>query len=178
MNDIKDGESHENIAIALGNIMFLYSRSTLHSSWSVDLAINYVLPAIAHGQFIVVKDRTGGPLAYVSWAWLNLESEARYLDDPNSLMQEDWNNGDRLWFIDMVSPVDGSAFKELYNYLTRVAFPKHVARSLRLKHGDLSARIKSYSGVNVSKESRKVILAKYYFDLKNFLGPTNKKIIF
>lgn len=171
-------DSIARVNLDFGNAMLLYAKSKLHCSWSIDMASRYVLPAILSGQYKVVKDADGRPLAYVSWARFDLRREVLYLEDPHSITPEDWNCGDRLWFIDWVSPMDKRITDELYTYLTHQVFPNAVARSLRIKPGEDKAKIKSYGGVNVSSIERRSILLRYYEELKNFLGGRQSKIVF
>jgi cytolysin-activating lysine-acyltransferase len=169
-------ESHKNI----GLIFLLYSKSTLHSTWSVTDAMNYALPPTLKKQFLMIFDSNNLPVAYVSWAFLNLKNENKYINDPHSLRVEDWCSGDRLWFMDFLSPFDGDVTKDLFRLLTTDVFPNRVARSLRLKPGSSVSYIKSYSGKSISQKEKVVTLKKYYDDLKRFslIGGGSKKIIF
>lgn len=161
-----------------GNVMRLYARSQVHAGWSVSLAEKYVFPALVCKQYTVVKDAHGNPLAYASWANLDLAAEAKYLLDPNSLDASDWKSGDRMWFIDWVSPFGRSVTTELFLYFKHNVFKDDVARSLRIKPGVDVAYIKAYGGANVSPSLRKSILFDYYLSLKSYMRDSPSKVIF
>lgn len=161
-----------------GCIMFLYSKSDLHASWGVGMASRYVLPALLAKQYVIMKDHSGTPLGYVSWAYLDLAAEVKYLENPHSLSINDWKSGDRLWFIDYVSPVDPKITDEISHHLAHNLFANSVARSLRLKPGDSQAKIKSYGGSQITIKERRLILSKYLAELKDFIGDKPTKIVF
>lgn len=158
--------------------MFLYSKSDLHASWGVGMASGYVLPALLAKQYVIMKDHSGTPLGYVSWAYLDLVAEVKYLENPHSLSIKDWRSGDRLWFIDYVSPIDPKITDEIFQHLTHNLFANSVARSLRLKPGDSQAKIKSYGGSQITIKERRLILSKYLAELKDFIGDKPTKIVF
>lgn len=166
------------INLDFGNAMLLYAKSALHASWSVDMAMRNVLPAILSRQYIIMKDVNGTPLAYISWCWFDLRREALYLDNPHSIKFEDWKCGDRLWFIDLISPIDKGITGELLSIMKRDIFPNAVARSLRVKVGDTVARIKSHTGDDVPPKERRLILSKYCLELEAYLDGKQNKIKF
>lgn len=133
---------------ALGMVAWLWSASPLHGEWpSALLAVN-VLPAIESRQYVMLV-RGGMPLAYCSWALLNAEAEARYMRNPNSLRPEDWRCGDRMWFIDWIAPFGGT--RTLYRYMAD-AFPDRVARALRVKKTNQTARVLELRGRAVPRD--------------------------
>lgn len=57
--------------------------------------------AIEHKQIKFFFDTQGQPLAYVTWAYLESDTEKRLLDDPKfRLHPSEWNEGDRIWLLD------------------------------------------------------------------------------
>mgnify|MGYP000850280573 CR=1 FL=1 len=73
-----------------------------------------VLPPLMLQQFRIfrVKQR---PVAFVSWAFLSEEAEARLQQSTPRLQPADWNSGDRAWIVDVVMPFGNipEALKEL-----------------------------------------------------------------
>lgn len=67
-----------------------------------DIKKNLIGPIYKDQALILV--RKGKVVAYCSWAFLNEETEQRYIDDSNSLEVSDWNAGDRIWLVDVVAP--------------------------------------------------------------------------
>ena len=146
----------------------MYTLSKLHAGWHIRSAVPYIHNAIVTRQYIIMRDEGSKPIAYASWAFLSLDAEARYLENPNSLSSKDWNSGNRLWFMDWISLGDKNVTFELFNYLTNTAFNKSVARSLRIKPDDPIAKIKSYRGVDVSFSESRRLLGLYYETLKEY----------
>lgn len=62
-----------------------------------------------------------------SWAWLNAQTEARYLAT-GDLGAADWTSGDTLWFVDFIAPFGHS--RAIARDL-RGQFPGLTARSAR-----------------------------------------------
>ncbi len=68
-----------------------------------------LLPIIKRRQYVLIMENER-PVFFLSWAWLNPESEARYLTRPAIEMPEaDWNSGDRMWFCDWIAPFGHTA---------------------------------------------------------------------
>ncbi|MDO9089252.1 MAG: toxin-activating lysine-acyltransferase [Burkholderiaceae bacterium] len=86
-----------------------------------------VLPALMHKQAkLYMRDES--PLAYVSWARLSDEAATRYRQSPHHLTAPDWNSGDQIWLIDLLTPFGGA--KELLEELRREVFPGQPVHQL------------------------------------------------
>ncbi|MEH6633719.1 MAG: toxin-activating lysine-acyltransferase [Halopseudomonas aestusnigri] len=151
-----------------GKIMWLWSNSTLHKSWPVALQTRFVLPPVLQNQFTILE-RDGVPRAYCSWAWLNLETETKFILDPNSLEPEDWSCGDRLWFIDCICPFAASDTRALRLRMAE-KFPREVARALRVKPKQKNARIATFSGKDINREESHRIRKRLYAELVESLA--------
>ena len=53
-------------------------------------------------------------MAYVSWAFLSEEAEETFVATQN-IAPKDWNSGDNLWIVDVLTPFGGTSkvFQEL-----------------------------------------------------------------
>ncbi|OED46958.1 hypothetical protein AB838_16785 [Rhodobacteraceae bacterium (ex Bugula neritina AB1)] len=146
-----------------GKISWLWSNSVLHRDWPVALQAGFILPAIASQQFLLVE-RDGFPVAYCSWALVDEETEAKYILDPNNLDPDRWNSGDRLWFVDWISP-----FSSKYSWALRSAlvkrYPDKVARALRVKKGSNQARVASFTGHGLKKSESRKIKRQFFEDM-------------
>ncbi|MGO2155364.1 toxin-activating lysine-acyltransferase [Serratia sp. BW106] len=93
----KDWPAQEQIGFAVS--CMLYNRN--YSLYPV-LSIQYWTEfAIQHKQIQFLFDTSGQPLAYVTWAFLEADTEARLLSDPEfRLHPSEWNEGDRIWLLD------------------------------------------------------------------------------
>lgn len=158
-----DAEKLRGLYEACGKMFWLWSNSELHKSWPVALQTRFVLPAAIHGQYCFLEHE-GAPRAYCSWAWLTLETEASYLLSPNSLEPEDWTAGDRLWFIDWISPWGLRDTRALRAMIAK-RFPREVGRSLHVKPGNRSARIATFVGSELTKEEAREIRGRLYNEL-------------
>jgi cytolysin-activating lysine-acyltransferase len=137
----------------LGAISWLWMHSPLHQEWPAALMRVNVLPAIAHRQFIIIKNKSGLPVQYASWAYFDEERERKYLRNTNSIVFEDWNCGDHMWFIDWIAPHGGT--KVLIDKLRREIFPDKAAWALRVKKKSTKGVIQDHFGINLSDQQKK-----------------------
>jgi cytolysin-activating lysine-acyltransferase len=132
---------------------WLWTQSSLHTDWTVQLMELTIWPAIRHRQFLLGRDKNGRPVVYVSWAKLDEERERRYLRNPSSLDIHEWNTGDQVWFVDWIAPFGGSrvAARKIQNDI----FPNDTGHSLHVKKGRTQARIYDHFGINVTRERKR-----------------------
>jgi cytolysin-activating lysine-acyltransferase len=83
----------------LGRIAWLWMQSSLHQKWSTRLMMRNVIPPVSSEQFKLISEGEL-PVAYASWAFFSAEAEKRYIINPQLIDINDWNSGDRMWFID------------------------------------------------------------------------------
>ncbi|MFS4583091.1 toxin-activating lysine-acyltransferase [Phaeobacter sp. C3_T13_0] len=164
---------HEQNFHTYGKIAWLWSNSVLHRDWTVNQQAEFILPAIACQQYYIVE-RNGYPVAYCSWALLDEETEARYILNPSRLDPDGWTCGDRLWFVDWISP-----FSPKYTWALRSAlvkrYPDKVARAMRVKKDSDTARIASFTGHGLKKDESRVIKRQYYEDMVESLASNPKR---
>lgn len=164
---------HNEKFLTFGKISWLWSNSDLHRDWTVNQKAGFVLPAIAAGQYSIVES-DGYPVAYCSWAWLDQATEEQYIINPNVLDPDSWNCGDRLWFIDWISP-----FSAKYTWALRSAlaqkFPNEVARALRVKKGGNTGKVISFSGAALSRAEGRMKKHLYFKDMVEGLSKHEEK---
>ncbi|EBE7826037.1 toxin-activating lysine-acyltransferase [Salmonella enterica subsp. enterica serovar Javiana] len=57
--------------------------------------------AIQHNQIKFLFDTRGFPLAYITWAYLEVDTETRLINDPDfRLHPSEWDENGRIWIID------------------------------------------------------------------------------
>jgi len=132
----------------LGMISWLWIHSPLHQDWPVALMDINVLPAIAHRQFLIIRNKKGLPIHYTSWAFFDEKRERQYLQNTNSIGFNDWNCGDRMWFIDWIAPHGGS--RSFIDKLRRDFFPDGAAFALRVKKHCTKGVIQDHFGINLN----------------------------
>ncbi len=128
----------------LGQISWLWMSSTLHAKWPTVLMMRNVIPPVKLGQYKILSNGSV-PLAYASWAFLSSDAERRYVVDPSMIGLSDWNSGDRMWFIDFISPYSVEYTFKLAREL-RILFPERHARALRVSLGNDTARVHTFRG--------------------------------
>ena len=148
---------------ACGKIFWLWSNSDLHKSWPVSLQTRFVLPAVLHGQYCIIEE-DAIPKAYCSWAHISLDVEERFVVDPNSLEPTDWLSGDRLWFIDWISPFGTKYTWELQRKMAR-RFPDDVGRALRVKPNNPKARVATFTGSELTRDESHAKRNSYFKEL-------------
>jgi cytolysin-activating lysine-acyltransferase len=102
-------------AESFGSAIWLWMQSNKHCDRPLFALKDMLLAPIQLGQYVLVMEHTPHgagrrPIGYLGWANLSAEAEARYVDNPlTGLRREDWNSGDRMWFIDFVAPLGHAA---------------------------------------------------------------------
>lgn len=97
-------------AESFGSVVWLFMHGGRHNSQPLFALEHTLLPVIHLGQYILVLDKRASngaprPVGYLGWANLSAEAEARYVQNPiTGLTRDDWNSGDRMWFVDFVAP--------------------------------------------------------------------------
>ena len=149
----------------LGAIAALWMASDLHRSWPVAVMERNVFPAIKTRQFMLCL-KGSAPVAYLSWAILSDEAEARYVVDPVCLSLEDWTSGEHKWIVDWISPY-GHA-RALMTYLRRHYGAEDMARYMRVKSSnDGRVRICEWAGRDVARPVHTAYAAEFFERLKN-----------
>lgn len=149
-----------------GRLAWLWSNSTLHRDWTTNFQARFLIPPIYLNQYILCCDDNKMPVAYCSWAWMSRASEIKYLLDPSYLEPSSWNDGDRLWIIDFVSPFDLTNTKHLYQQVIH-HFPNEHAHALRVKDDKEIAHVMSFTGANLDLDNRKAIKLRKFKEFKS-----------
>lgn len=138
---------------AFGMAAWLWGQSPLHKDWRLKFMAPTIWPAIMHRQFLIGRDKTYRPVVFVSWAQLDEARERQYLQNPNSLSHDDWASGDRVWFIDWITPFGGALATA--RKIEHDVFPQSAGHSLHVKAGSDTARIYDHYGCRVSDEQKR-----------------------
>jgi len=112
----------------LGEVVWLLTKSNLHRDWSIASIEQWVMPAISKQRFRLYHEGDK-PVGYVSWAHMSQRAEKAYVKNTRLLSPDDWESGDRLWFVDFITPF-GHAMRVTRDLKSSV-FPDDVGRVLR-----------------------------------------------
>ncbi|MFO2466512.1 toxin-activating lysine-acyltransferase [Pseudomonas sp. 15FMM2] len=135
-------------AHALGAAVWLWMHSPTHREAPLHTLNALLLPAIGNRQFVIGSEH-GRPVFYAAWAWFSVEAEQRYLQNPAiTLAQEDWNSGDRLWFLDWITPFGHSA--RLARLVQRHLFADSRFSALYHRGNERGLRIQHFQGVGLA----------------------------
>ena len=124
-------------------IALLYGTS--RRAFTIEAAHLWLWPAIELQQIQFLFDGQGGPLAYVTWAYLSPKNSERMRgDEVDYLHLSEWNEGADLWVIDVVAPF-GHALAVLR--AARRALPAAVtaAQGIRRDPSDRICRVAAVS---------------------------------
>ncbi|MCH8686611.1 toxin-activating lysine-acyltransferase [Pedomonas mirosovicensis] len=95
------------VSHALGEMVWLLTRSPLHRGFSLADLEWLVMPALMHQQFYIFRDR-GQPVGLALWAKCTPQAERKLekgITEPeNRLTPLEWVSGDQVWLIDLVAP--------------------------------------------------------------------------
>lgn len=125
----------------IGNAAALMMRSMRYQRYPVNCITAWIQPAIMHKQIRFFFDRHGGPVGYMTWAYLAPDVEQRLLNDPRFTMHlSEWNEGENLWILDLLAP-NGFA-KAIIRHARDNMFPGFdTAHSVRrLDNGHIRSR--------------------------------------
>lgn len=96
-----------------GLVVNLWMQTSHQQDMPLHALADWLLPALKLGQYVLALEQTEKglvPVAYMSWANLNAESESQYVGDAAlPLLNGDWNSGDRPWVINFISPFGKAA---------------------------------------------------------------------
>ena len=138
-------------AEAFGSAAWLWMNSPKHRELPLLALDHLLLPAIRLRQYVLVlEERAEGvsrPVGYLSWANLSADAESRYMDNPyQGLGAQEWNSGDRMWFIDFFAPLGES---KRINSLWRPHFAAASARYLYHRSHERGVIVRTYTGARV-----------------------------
>jgi len=146
------GERSE--AEALGAAVWLWMHSLQHRDLPLHALPAVLLPIIKHQHYMLVSRGTQ-PLFFLSWMWLNVEAERRYLTQPAILVQEDdWSSGDRLWLRDWVAPF--GEVRAMRRLVGGALFPELCFRALYHRGAETGQRVMNFKGDQVSQSQARV----------------------
>lgn len=95
------------VSHALGEMVWLLTRSPLHRSLPLADLEWLIMPALLHQQFYIFRDQ-GQPVGLALWARCAPEAERKLdkgiMEPENRLLPLDWISGDQVWLIDLVAP--------------------------------------------------------------------------
>lgn len=137
-------------AEAFGTAAWLWMHGDNHQNLPLLALDRMLLPAIRLRQYAMLLEVSAAgsrPVAYLGWANLNADAEARYLQKPvDGLRAEDWNSGDRMWFTDFFAPFGHSK-------AVRALLAPHMAgisaRYLYHRSHERGVRVMTYTGTKV-----------------------------
>lgn len=135
-------------AEVLGASVWLWMHSDNHRDAPLHVLPVVLLPVIKRQQYVLVEQQ-GRPIFFLSWAWMDEAAEHRYLTRSVVVLpEEDWCNGDRMWFRDFIAPF--GYIREMTRLLQDEIFPHRIARALWHRGGEKGRRIRTYHGKRVT----------------------------
>lgn len=106
-----------------------------------------VLPVIKSRQFALFSQNSQ-PLAYISWANLDAQAEAKYVSsEPWIYTQSNWNCGDRMWIINWFAPGQSALVK---NLIETKLFPHQCFRALYHKGTQRGMKVLTFKGKSLT----------------------------
>jgi cytolysin-activating lysine-acyltransferase len=123
--------NEEQFHIKLSTAMLLMNKSSARKFWPIARVCEWIRPPVLLDQIVFFRDSIGPEIGYMTWAYLTQDTERRFINDPDApLHLSEWNEGDRLWIMDMV--VTNDSTKRYILQALRELLPSHgSAKSLR-----------------------------------------------
>jgi cytolysin-activating lysine-acyltransferase len=95
------------ISHLLGEMTWLLTQSPIHKAMMIADLEWLVMPALIHQQFYLFREGQQ-PVGLALWAKCTPEAEKKLergmIEPENRLTLEEWNNGDRIWLVDLIAP--------------------------------------------------------------------------
>lgn len=89
----------------IGDAALVMGASKIHSQYPLSYLKKSILEAIRQGNIKFYFDIDGLPVGYVTWAYLDHQSQMELLKSHGiSVRPIDWNCGDLLWIVDLLAP--------------------------------------------------------------------------
>jgi cytolysin-activating lysine-acyltransferase len=86
-----------------GQVVSLFMQSPQHRHLLLSDLEWRVIPPIALQQYRLVQHKNT-PAGFISWALVDEATEQRLQQPDFRLRPQDWNNGERVWVVDIVAP--------------------------------------------------------------------------
>lgn len=133
--------SEQKYHASIGAVVSLMARSPRYCGFPVASITEWIRPAVLLDQILFFRNPSGPIVGYMTWAFLAEDTEHRLIHDPSVLLHlSEWNEGQRLWIMDMVV-INGEGRRFAAQAL-RGLFPEHrEARSLRRDQEGLVRKI-------------------------------------
>lgn len=107
------------LCMSMGAVLELMRLSPIHRYLYVSDLDWLVVPPLLLGQTRMYHDENK-PVAFVCWAMLDEETEARVKAGQVRLRPTDWQSGDRPWVMETIAPYGG--FERVIDDLTKTVF--------------------------------------------------------
>ena len=126
--------------------LMMQQSATKHTLIS-ELEWRIMPPLLLEQAKLYMRDES--PLAFVTWAEMSQASIDRYRRAPHHLMYSDWNSGNQIWLIDLVTPFGGA--QEILKDLREKVFPGQDIHQLMPSPEGLQ-KVLTWPAVQVSTE--------------------------
>jgi cytolysin-activating lysine-acyltransferase len=100
------GGQKVNLAPLLGAATALMMESPAHQHMFLADMKWLLIPPLQLQQFRIFR-KGDVPIAYVSWAFLDEDTEKRVSNGQIKLRPDEWSKGESAWIIDLVAPFGG-----------------------------------------------------------------------
>ncbi len=114
-----------------GQAVSLFMQSPQHRHLLLSDLEWRVIPPIALQQYRLVQHKNT-PAGFISWALVDEATEQRLQQPDFRLRPQDWNNGERVWIVDIVAP---AAQKEML--IAKVKAELFEGREVKVREGIL-----------------------------------------
>lgn len=81
----------------------LLNTSAIHKKYNISDINRLVIPPLKLNQYRIYGEE-GFPRCYLSWAYFSPDINQKYVTENYKLQEDDWNSGDILWLINVISP--------------------------------------------------------------------------
>ena len=118
IEEVQKEKMSSNLESVLGTIALLMLRSPTHKHVFIGDWEWIIMPPVLSRQFKLFRDRDHQPIGFISWAKISPDVEQRLISGAVKLAPKDWNSGDKLYIIDIitVAPIQKQLLQQLYDH--------------------------------------------------------------
>jgi len=122
-----EGQETVLMSAVFSKVVALMSLSQFHKHSFISDLEWLVAPALLNGQY-KVWEKSGVPIAYVSWANINSDVEKRFAEGGVKLKPVEWNSGPSPWIVDVICP--GANPKPFLQEIVREHFAENGVKTI------------------------------------------------
>ncbi|MFM9270972.1 toxin-activating lysine-acyltransferase [Halomonas elongata] len=147
--------SQDDIFNKLGFVISVMNQCNLHSNLRIINIKKWMFQPIIQNQISLLENSWGEPVSYYCWAYLDINSVRRMLEDPSYVLHpSEWDEGNILWIIDICThsnylrPTLREISHRFQDYFDILYWESHSCKKNRIGFYNFSTHRIDYCGID------------------------------